>query len=300
MFGRVFSVLALATGLAVASVAAAVPSGAGVSTAALPRPFVVYDAIGDAPGVPDITSTAVARDSRNRLTFAINVANHPSMKRGDLFSIGIDADRRLATGSNGVDVIVELGWSTGEKEPTYAVGRWDGSAWQSLDIPAGVTYLASGPHFTVAGSGIGVGRSFRFAARAARLAAPGKDAADGAPGMGLASVALSAPAEIAEMSRLMIPLPSLLPQAGTLLRVRGIEISIASDQTDVAPGIGVGSVVKPEKIRCTAKIGRVQLRPVGACAWRVPNTARGKTLMLKVTVAYRGDELTRVYPLEVE
>ena len=71
------------------------------------------------------------------------------------------------------------------------------------------------------------------------------------------------------------------------------------DEVDVAPGIGASVAVRPDRVRCTAKIGSAALRPVGSCAWRVPSTARGKTLMLKVSVAYGGDEVTDVYPLEV-
>jgi hypothetical protein len=38
---------------------------------------------------------------------------------------------------------------------------------------------------------------------------------------------------------------------------------------------------------------------VAACAWRVPLTAKGKTLMLRLSLAYGGDEWTGVYPLPV-
>lgn len=302
MFRRFFSAVVFALAVAMATVAAVAPGQAGSSAAnaAEPRPFVVYDAIGDAAAVPDITSVAVARDSQNRLTFAINVANHPSMKRGDMFSIGIDADRRLGTGSHGVDVFLALSWGSGDKEPSYSVGNWDGSDWQELDVSADVAYLDHGPRFKVAGSDIGVGRSFRFAARADRLASSNAAALDRAPGTGLASVTLRAPAEVAEMGRLNIPMLAFLPEAGKILRVRGIEIAIAKDQTEIAPGISVGSMVKPEKTRCTAKIGQTRLKAVGACAWRVPSTARGTRLMLQVSVAYRGDEWTGVYPLDVQ
>ena len=79
MFGRVLSVLVLVVSFALAAVVATTASDAGIASGAVSsRPFVVYDAIGDAEGAPDITSVAVARDSKNRVTFAINVADHPS------------------------------------------------------------------------------------------------------------------------------------------------------------------------------------------------------------------------------
>ena len=85
-----------------------------------------------------------------------------------------------------------------------------------------------------------------------------------------------------------------------MLRVRGVEIVVESDRTDVSDGLGGATTARPERMRCTAKIGRTKFAPVGTCAWRVPAGAQGKTLMLKLTVAHRGDEWTGVYPLDVE
>lgn len=291
MVGRMLSVLALTVVLA-AAVAAAASDARVCAAAATARPFVVYDAIGDAVGVGDITSVAVARDAGDTLTFAVNVAGHPSMKRGDLFSIGIDADRSLATGMNGFDRVLMLGWPKGDQQPTYRVGAWNGSDWEDVDVPADVSYPETGPRFVVAAAEIGVGRSFRFDARAERLTAPNRDAMDRVPGKGLASVALGRPSTIAEIDRMTIPFSSLLPEAGKVLRVRGIVVF-----EEVVSGVGAG--VKPERVRCTAKIGGTALRPVASCAWRVPGTARGKTLMLKVSVAHHGGEVTEVYPLRV-
>ena len=297
MFARVLTVLALAV---VSVVAVAASSATGSSTAATARPLVVYDAIGDTAGVADITSVAVARDAADRLTFALNVAGHPAMKRGDLFSIGIDADRNLATGTHGRDLVIMLGWPKGDAQPTYWVGTWGGSEWEQLDALVEAAYSGSGPRFVVAMDEIGVGRSFRFDARAERLSAPNRNAVDRAPGKGLATAAIGVPATIAEIGRVWIPGTMLAPEAGKVLRVRGIELAADDTRVDVAPGLGASVMVRPDRVRCSAKIGSTMLRPVGSCAWRVPGTARGKSLMLKVSVAYRGDEVTDVYPLEVE
>jgi hypothetical protein len=247
--------------------------------------------------VPDITSVAVARDAQDRLTFAINVFEHPAVERGDVFSVGIDADRRLGTGSHGFDVVVALGWWPGEKQPTYSVGGWDGSDWQPLDVTVLAMYDEHGPRLTVAGSELGVGRRFRFDARAERLTAS-QGPLDRAPGTGPASVALRSPATIATIGRLMLPGPALLPEAGKTFEVAGIGVEAEDARVDVG-GLTARSVGKPDRVRCTAKIGRTQLPPTGNCTWRVPTTARGKTLMLKLAVAYGGDEWTAVYPLKV-
>ena len=299
MSGRAFSTLALALALAVLAAAASDDTSTAAETATA-RPFVVFDTIGDAAGTADITSVAVARDADDRLTFVVNVAGHPSMKRGDLFSIGIDADRNLETGTNGFDRVMALGWPKGDAEPTYSVVTWGGSEWEDLDALVDASYSAHGVRFVVAKDEIGVGRSFRFDARAERLSAPNRGSVDRVPRKGFASVSLGSPATIAEIGRMLIPGTILFPEAGKVLRVRGIELAADDSRVDVAPGLGVTTMVRPDRVRCTAKIGSAVLRPVGSCAWRVPRTARGKTLTLKVSVAYRGAEVTDAYPLEVE
>jgi hypothetical protein len=302
MFARFLSVLALVLACAAASAPGAAPGRTGSAARAVSgRPLVVFDAIGDAAGVVgDITSVAAARDAQNRVTFAINVAGHPAMKHGEVFVIGIDADRALSTGSEGRDIVLMLGWPAGEPRPTYFVGTWGGRDWRPLDIAVDAWHSSSGPRFAVAMGKLGIGRSFRFDARAARMAAPRRDAVDKVPAKGLASAVFRNPASISEIGRMMVPFTGLLPKAGKVLRVKGIEIEAADGRVDVVPGISVGSVVKPDRVRCTAEIGRTVLRPIGACAWRVPSTARGKTLVLKLSVAYGGDEVTELYPLSVE
>jgi hypothetical protein len=298
MFGRVLSVLALGFSFAVASAVVAIPSDAGIpAEAAGVPPFVVYDAIGDAAGAADITSVAVARDTKNRVTFAVNVADHPSPKRGDLFSVGLDTDRRLSTGDQGIDVALMLGWWPGRQRPTYDVLQWVGSDWQPLDVTADVSYPEHGLRFTVAMDALGLGRSFGLEARTKRLSAPAKGATDGAVA---GSDTLRTPATIAAMGRVLVPGTAMFPEAGKVLKVRGVEIVVESDRTDVTDGLGAAPLISPEKQRCSAKIGRVQLRPVAFCAWRVPRDAKGKTLMLRMSLAYGGDEWTGVYPLGVE
>jgi hypothetical protein len=300
MSSRVLSVLALVLGSAVAFVVPASSGAVGaVGLTSVARPFVTYDSVGDAGGLPDITSVAVARDARDRLTFAVNVANRSSPRKGEVVSIGIDKDRRADTGQKGVDVVLSLGWWANEKDPAYSVERWDGSDWQTLEVPALVTYPDSGLRFVVVGSEIGVGRSFGVAARAGRLAGSATRE-DRVPSTGFAQVALRAPAAIAEISRVMLPGPLFLPEAGKVLRVRGIQVELSGNDEEAGNSdVVITEMVKPERLRCTAKLGDAQLPPVAACAWRMPITAGGKTVMLKVTLAYHGDEWTQVYPLKI-
>jgi hypothetical protein len=190
-----------------------------------------------------------------------------------------------------------LGWWAGDKRPTYDVLEWDGSDWQPLDASAVVSYPEHGLRFTVAMDALGLGRRFGLDAGTKRLSAPAKGAADHA---GAASVSLRTPTTVAAMGRVLLPGTVLFPEAGKVLRMRHVEIAVESARIDIPDGIGAVPTTSPEKQRCSAKIGSVQLRPVAVCAWRVPATAKGRTLMLKLSLAYGGDEWTGVYPLVVE
>lgn len=307
MRGHGLAAVLVTAGVALAAVAsvAALSVEAERAQAALvaaPRPFVLFDPIGDAKGAPDITSFSVARDASDRLTFVVNVADHPALKRGEAISIWIDSDRNAATGAQegfGFEALLMLGWPSGNAKPGFEVGVWDGSQWTSPDVAADAEYTSHGLRFAVAGGDLGIGRSFRIGVMSELRSGKGATG-DLAPGSGLARVSLGAPASIARMGRVTIPFLSLLPEAGKVLRVAGITVRVEGAQTEIVPGLSIGSMVRPDRIRCAAKIGGVTLPPIGACTWRVPKTARGKSLALTIAIAYHGDEWTSVWPLDVE
>jgi hypothetical protein len=104
-----------------------------------------------------------------------------------------------------------------------------------------------------------------------------------------------------------LPAPGPTPNAATRLvaariatvppraragRLIALHVRVATD---------TGSAVRAGALRCTARVGKASLRPAakgwrrGAalCSWRMPRTARGKTLRASIRVASGGMSLTR-------
>jgi hypothetical protein len=65
--------------------------------------------------------------------------------------------------------------------------------------------------------------------------------------------------------------------------------------------VEAGAPMRVSAVRCTARIGKSVLRPVSrrlngdyaACAWKLPVTARGKQLLLRVVISTNGRRVTR-------
>jgi hypothetical protein len=238
-----------------------------------------------------VTSVAVVNDDTGRITIQINLANRPAPKH--FVMIGVDADRNASTGTTGSPRGVDYLIMTDSNN--YEVTRAAATGWEPTDISAVYQPGNRGLRLTIASSDLDVGRSFRFAVRT--MGGKDKNVWDDAPDSGrLVTYTLGPPSQLSTMQRVTIPLPNLMPKAGALLK--------AGAKVTVIPGGQSGSVQYgdvPDKVRCSAKIGSTVVPTAGrSCVFRVPQGTRGKELVLTITVAYRGDEWTGVYPVKVE
>ena len=282
------SLILVASAVVCVSLFAATP---GLS--AVPRPAVFFDAIGDSGTAPDVTSVAVINDDTGRITFQVNFATPPAPKHFVL--IGIDADHNANTGTSGTPRGIDYLITTASNG--YEVSRETAAGWEHTDIRAEYQPFNRGLQLTIAGSDISLGHSFRFSVRT--VGGKDKNALDDVPESGrLLTYTLGSAAQLGEIKRVSIgPLSALTPKAGALLRPTGGVFFII-------PGGQSGSVqagAAPDRVRCSARIGSAVLPPAGrSCVFRVPQDARGKELVLTIAIAYRGDEVTDVFPMKVE
>ena len=265
---------------------------AGQAPGANPRPAVFFDAIGDSGTAPDVTSVAVVNDDTGRITFQINFATRPAVKHFVL--IGIDADRNANSGTSGrprgVDYLITAA-SNG-----YQVSRATATGWEHTDIEAAYQSWNRGLQLTIAGSDIHLGHSFRFSVRT--VGGQDRNAVDDVPASGrLLTYTLGPAAQLGEIEKFSIgPLTALTPKAGALLRPGSVVFIVPGGQSGL-----VQSAAAPDRVRCSARIGSAVLPPAGrSCVFRVPEDARGKELVLTIAIAYRGDEVTDVFPMKVE
>jgi hypothetical protein len=84
-----------------------------------------------------------------------------------------------------------------------------------------------------------------------------------------------------ELGAISLTFPKIFPpRAGSEFSVRVVEVRLK----------GTTKAVQPSSVSCTSRIGPTALRGYGRgkCTWRLPVSARGKTLSVGVTVTYQG------------
>ncbi|HEY6836169.1 MAG TPA: hypothetical protein VI142_06820 [Gaiellaceae bacterium] len=206
------------------------------------------DPVGDVTGIPDIQHVSATSTDAGRLTFRITFAAPPTFGNGVGFALLVDADANPATGhSDGVDHWFLFRTSDGSFEP----GVWDGQQFVPYGSHATGSIEGSTATISLTAKEIGATRAIRYF-----VASYGQNQEDLAPDTdGTAEVFVTFPLELRPpVSVRFVP---GVPRAGKQFRA-------------VGPGIS-----------CRASLGGRALSR--GCRWRVPVTARGKRLAVKVT-----------------
>jgi hypothetical protein len=234
------------------------------------------DPAGDSGPAPDITSVAVSHDDAGFVTLAVTT-NQPTLSPDAFFWGYFDTDRNTATGMSvkglGADVIVIGGDSGG------FIGHVNG-IWIEIDFNAALTTSFANGVFTAKfnRSVLGTTDRFAFAVRSELGNGDGDtlgsdDAPDGPPGYAYSFIPLA----------LTVATPTATPK--TPVSGKRFVVSVAVTRNDEQP-FTAGNVT------CTARAGKVTLKPVGSavsgtarCAMRVPKGMSGKTLRGTITVS---------------
>ena len=234
------------------------------------------DPAGDSGPAPDITSVAVSHDDAGFVTLAVTT-NQPTLSPDALFWGYFDTDRNTATGMQmkglGADVIVISGGSGG------FIGHVNG-IWIEIDFNAALTTSFANGVFSARfnRSVLGTTDRFRFAVQSELGDGDGDslgsdDAPDGPPGYEYSFIPLS----------LTVAAPAATPKPP--VSGKRVVVSAAVTRNDAQP-FAAGNVT------CTARAGKVALKPVGSagsgaarCAMKVPKGMSGKTLRGTITVS---------------
>ena len=234
--------------------------------AAAASPFT--DPTGDSAG-PDVAVVTASNDARE-LEVDVAFGNRTALVSGDAVLVDLDLDGNKQTGDEGVDLYAAL---EGGEDPAVFVWK-DGNFAESTDARAAyksATATLTVPLDLVIGVvGISV------------LAVGGPDPdvspTDRAPDAGSWTYEVEAPA----FQKRSVRFRPARPRAGKLFAVASVTLS--SDLT---------GAVEPKHLVCRARLGRAALKQANACAWKLPKTARGKTLTVSIEARYGGS----AYPL---
>ena len=280
--------------LAVAGDGRATPAVAAANSVTFP------DSTGEDPAGPDISTVVVSNDDRGNVTFKLNIPNRATLT-GDMFVLlPIDTDANPGSGSpdfGGADYVIELdGPLSGPA--AIALFRWDGTDFTSAGVTAATLIFsyASGATIKVNASELGATRRFSFSTIVASgvvLLPTGEPDFtnihfDAAPQQGSFTydVKITPPALVVRSSGSQ----PVRPKAGGTYTAFAV---VARND---------GQPMQAGTTTCRGTIAGKSLRPTrsgrlaggrATCVYRIPKTAKGKTIRVTITVTSGGLKAVR-------
>jgi hypothetical protein len=281
-------VAAFALALTLAGDGRAVPAAAAANTLTFP------DSTGEDPAGPDITSVVVSNNDRGTVTFRLNIPNRPSFTGDMLFLLVLDTDANPGSGSpdfGGADYLIEL---DGPLAGPALLGllRWNGADFTAQGVPQSTLIFsyANGPSIRINNSELGGTRRF------------------GVSVLAVSGIALLSNGE-PDFTNLHF---DRAPELGSFtydVRIRPPALVVRSSGSRPArPRVGSaytafavvarndGTPMQPGTVTCRATIAGRALSATGsrltggraACNFRIPRTAKGKTIRVTITVRSGG------------
>jgi hypothetical protein len=288
-------VLLLALGLALAAIPS-VASGDASRSAGNSTTFP--DSIGEDASAPDITNVVVSNDDAGLITFQVNIGNRPTLTQDMFLLIFLDTDNNSATGDSGVDYVIEL-------DPGFvSLAQWNGSDFVNAPSQTSLTYAYSnGATIHVSAADLGKTKTFKF--NVAAFSGFALDASGNPdltnlkrdyspdPGHGMFSYQVLTKLVLTATAFTVAPRPA---KAGGLFSV---SLAAKENDTNAAPKAGA--------VSCSASIAgkRIAARAhalrngIAVCVWRLPATAKGRTVRGLITLTVQGTSLTRGFSARV-
>jgi hypothetical protein len=255
----------------------------------------------DSGTAPDITDVSVVSDESGQLTFGVTLANRESLDADDCVAVAVDADRQLTTGDEGIDYVI------GIDHATPFVQAWSETRGTWADASARTfrySWDAGVATFQIDRSELGWTPGFQFWVGA------WDGTADGPSDL--------APSEYDRWTySLHLPFAlRLVPDRFDLTEKpkAGKSFSLAAHviREDTGATLHAGT------IRCAASLAgkplKASMKPrffsitisdgsgdftQAVCDWKLPKTAKGKTLRASVTVSLAGKSVRRAFTAEV-
>lgn len=286
-----------------AAILVAVPAGALGGSARISTNSQSYaDSTGEDPSAPDITSIATSNTDAGLITFHVAISNRPTLTSDMAVLIWLDTDANPSTGdpkSLGSEYVIEL-------DPG-AVGlfKWDGTTYSNAGAATTLTYSydATGATINIGAQDLGGTKAFNFGADA--ISGIGTDASgnadftnahdDLAPdaGHGFYNYTVITKLTLKQTAFAYTPKPAKSGGRETA--------TLAATESDTSGPVAGATVT------CVATIKNVRIRAthslangVASCFWKVPKTAKGKTMVGKITITLRGTTLSHGFTTKIK
>lgn len=258
--------------VAAVALALAAPPVAGAA------PTTYSDPTGDNGVAADVSSVTVESGSDGYLHIKPTVANiqFPSPVPASVV-VGLDTDRSGSTGGpGGADYILGFDF----QGITFFFGKWDGSNYVNPGNPqlgdARVIAGSSGVEFQIRPAGLGGVTAFNFVVYAGTGTADGGFDFDFAPDVGSWLFEVKQVLTVETVTATFAP---AAPRAGRVFQAPVVLLTLSD-----------GTTITARSYRCLAKLGGKLLRGTGrgGCTFKLPKSAKGKRLVVTLSVTYDG------------
>jgi hypothetical protein len=260
------------------------------------------DSIGEDVNAPDITNVVVSNDDAGLITFQVNISNRPALTADMLLLIDLDTDRNSATGDPqafGTDYAIQL------VPGSVELFKWNGSDYALAPSQASLVYAYQSTGATIKISAADLGKSAGFNFDVLAVSGIATDAAgnpdftnahvDRAPdtGHGMFAYQVKTKLVLSVTAFSTAPKP---PRAG-----RPFSASLAANENDTAGPVQKGTVSCGATIagRRIVAVSRRLTNGVAACVWRIPKTAKAKTIRGTIALTVQGVVVSRSFVLRI-
>ena len=283
-------------------VVVAIPTAAlGGSSRSVGNSTTFADSTGEDANAPDITNVVVSNDDAGNITFQINISNRPALT-SDMFAlIFLDTDQNAATGdptSLGSEYLIEL-------DPgAVSLFQWNGTTFTSAASQASLTYSYTtvGATIRISATDLGKTKGFKFG----MLVASGVTT-DAAGSFDLTNIHIDHAPDAGHgfftyqvLTRLILSVTAFTVSPKPVTAGKPVSASLAAIENDTAGPVQTGTVTCVATIagkRITAS--HVLANGVASCVWRIPKTAKGKTIRGTITLTVQGVVVTRSFSARI-
>ena len=237
------------------------------------------DAGGDSGSAPDIRGATVLSDVSGQLIFHLDIANVPAS--GDVQTgLFLDSDANPNTGNlaaAGADYAVILD----QTDRTWGFAHWSGAAWDWNTADTTVRIFAASDGFLISVNRSEVGNTNRINFWVLTTTGEGGSGqSDEAPDDGVWNFDL--PSGGPAIEDVMLQAKPAAPRAGKSFTVTVTGLKL--------PPTGARATPQPESYSCKATLAGRPLAGSGpnGCTFKLNKKARGKKLVVSVTIKYQG------------
>lgn len=257
------------------------------------------DSTGEDPAAPDITSVQVSNDDTGAITLKVNISNRPTLTPDMTILTFLDTDQNAQTGdkdSLGSEYAIEL-------DPgAVTLFQWNGSDYVVAQQQADLTYSydTTGATIHVSQGDLGGTKGFNFGI----IAVSGITVdASGNPDFTNAHQDSAPDAGHGFFNYKVLAKVQLTQTAYTVSAAKAgkaFQVSLAADESDTGGPVTTGTVA------CSATVGGVAVRGthtltngIATCVFKLPKTAKGKTLHGKISLTVQGTTLSKSFTARV-